>query len=136
MTSDAANLARELANTPANLLTARTFADRAQALAAEHGLAVEIFDRDQLLTMGCGGILGVNGTVTFPDTPGLLEQPLTTQPGVLTNADGYTTHFNESLTKGDATLNPYRRFFTESDPSAIGEGEFVTFAKMPMACRL
>ena len=60
VTSGAANLARELANTPANVLTARAIAARAEALAAEHGLAVEVFDRDQLLTMGCGGIIGVN----------------------------------------------------------------------------
>jgi leucyl aminopeptidase len=67
VTSDAANLARELANTPANLLTARSFAAKAQALAAEHGLGAEVFDRDQLATMGCGGIIGVNaGSVEPP----------------------------------------------------------------------
>jgi leucyl aminopeptidase len=67
VTSEAANLARELANTPANLLTARALATRAESLAAEHGLAIEVFDRDQLLTMGCGGILGVNaGSIEPP----------------------------------------------------------------------
>jgi leucyl aminopeptidase len=65
--AEAANLARELANTPANVLTARAMASRAEALAAEHGLTVEVFDRDQLLTMGCGGILGVNaGSIEPP----------------------------------------------------------------------
>ena len=39
VTSDAANLARELANTPANLLTASVFAARAVGLAGERGLA-------------------------------------------------------------------------------------------------
>ena len=67
VTSDAANLARELANTPANLLTARAFAARAVDLAGERGVAVEVFDRDQLETMGCGGMLGVNaGSVEPP----------------------------------------------------------------------
>lgn len=79
------------------------------------------------------GILGVNGVFTFPGTPGVLEAPITTDPDVLVNADGYTTHFHESLVKGDATLNPYRRFFIESDPTPIGEGEFINFAEMPMA---
>jgi leucyl aminopeptidase len=67
VTSDAANLARELANTPANLLTARAFAARAVELAGERGLAAEVFDGDQLETMGCGGMLGVNaGSVEPP----------------------------------------------------------------------
>jgi leucyl aminopeptidase len=66
-TADAANLARELANTPANVLTARAMATRAEVLAAEYGLAVEVFDRDQLATLGCGGILGVNaGSIEPP----------------------------------------------------------------------
>ena len=65
--ADAANLARELANTPANLLTAR--GDRRAAPSsspAEHGLAAEVFDRDQLATMGCGGMLGVNAGSAEP----------------------------------------------------------------------
>jgi leucyl aminopeptidase len=66
VTADAANLARELANTPANVLTARAMATRAEALAAEHGLAIEVFDRDQLAMLGCGGILGVNAGSTEP----------------------------------------------------------------------
>jgi leucyl aminopeptidase len=65
-TSAAANLARDFANTPANLLTARVFAARAQELAGEHGLTVEVFDKDQLATMGCGGIIGVNAGSTEP----------------------------------------------------------------------
>jgi leucyl aminopeptidase len=66
-TSDATNLARDLANTPPNLLTARQFAAKAQALAADRGLEVEVFDRDQLTAMGCGGIVGVNaGSVEPP----------------------------------------------------------------------
>src|SRR5215218_170592 len=65
--ADAANLARELANTPANLLTARAFAEHAVELAADRGLVAEVFDRDQLETMGCGGMLGVNaGSVEPP----------------------------------------------------------------------
>ncbi len=66
VTADAANLARDLANAPANVLTARGMAARAEELAAEHGLTVQVFDRDQLATMGCGGILGVNAGSTEP----------------------------------------------------------------------
>ena len=67
VTARAANLARELANTPASHLTARQIAARAQELGAEHGLDVEVFDKDQLAVLGCGGILGVNaGSVEPP----------------------------------------------------------------------
>jgi leucyl aminopeptidase len=62
----AANLAREFANMPPNALTARTFAARAQELASECGLTVEVYDRDQLATMGCGGMVGVNAGSTEP----------------------------------------------------------------------
>jgi len=62
----AAWLARDLANEPPASLTARVMADRAVGLAAEHGLAVEVYDRDQLEVMGCGGILGVNRGSTEP----------------------------------------------------------------------
>ncbi|MDW3216370.1 MAG: leucyl aminopeptidase [Ilumatobacteraceae bacterium] len=66
-TSRAAMLAREFANTPPSHLTARDLADRATELAAEHGLQVEVFDKDALEVLGCGGILGVNaGSVEPP----------------------------------------------------------------------
>lgn len=66
VTAAAANLAREFANMPPNALTARTFAARAQELAAGCGLGVEVYGRDQLATMGCGGMLGVNAGSTEP----------------------------------------------------------------------
>jgi leucyl aminopeptidase len=65
--SDAVIRARDWANTPPHYLTARVFADEAATLAAETGLEVEIFNRDQLEAMGCGGIVGVNqGSVEPP----------------------------------------------------------------------
>ena len=60
VTARAARLARDLANTPPAHLNARDFAALAVELAAEHGLGVEVFDRDRLEVMGCGGIIGVN----------------------------------------------------------------------------
>ena len=66
VTAGAANLARDFANMPPNSLTARTFAASAQQLASEHGLGVEVFDKDQLAVMGCGGMLGVNAGSTEP----------------------------------------------------------------------
>jgi len=62
----AARLARELANTPPNLLTARDIAAQAVALGDEYGFDVEVFDKDQLAVLGCGGILGVNAGSSEP----------------------------------------------------------------------
>ena len=42
-------------------MTATRMGEIAQALGAERGFGVEVFDRDQLVEMGCGGLLGVNG---------------------------------------------------------------------------
>jgi leucyl aminopeptidase len=53
-------LARDLANCPANKLTASAMAACATRLAANSGLEAEVFDEDQLKKLGCGGLLGVN----------------------------------------------------------------------------
>ena len=66
-TAAAATLARDLANTPPSHLTARQLADRAVEVASASGLTVEVFNRDQLEAMGCGGMIGVNkGSVEPP----------------------------------------------------------------------
>lgn len=53
-------LARDLANTPPAYLTATKLAEVATAVAAESGLEAEVFDKDALVALGCGGLLGVN----------------------------------------------------------------------------
>lgn len=62
----ATTMARDLANTPPGHLTARMLADIAVSVAAENDLAVDVFNKDQLLAMGCGGIVGVNGGSAEP----------------------------------------------------------------------
>jgi leucyl aminopeptidase len=66
VTAAAARLARDLANTPPAHLTARMIADRAVELAATSGIGVEVFNKDQLAAMGCGGMIGVNKGSTEP----------------------------------------------------------------------
>jgi leucyl aminopeptidase len=56
---ECSNLARELANEPSNTLTPRSFADRAAALAADAGLAVEVLDEKRIAQLGMGLLLGV-----------------------------------------------------------------------------
>lgn len=63
----AACLARDLGNTPPRHLSAVKFAEIAERLGPEFGLEVEVFDRRQLIELGCGGLLGVNaGSVEEP----------------------------------------------------------------------
>jgi leucyl aminopeptidase len=59
-------LARDLANCPPAHLTAVRMAELAEELGAQRGLAVEVFDRDALLELGCGGLLAVNGGSAEP----------------------------------------------------------------------
>ncbi|GAA2555139.1 leucyl aminopeptidase [Pseudonocardia hydrocarbonoxydans] len=54
-------LTRDLANCPPAHLTAARMADVAVQLGGARGLGVEVFDRDALVALGCGGLLGVNG---------------------------------------------------------------------------
>jgi leucyl aminopeptidase len=67
ITARATHLARDLANTPPAYLTARKMAEKAVEVAKETGLGIEVFDKDKLLAMGCGGMIGVNqGSVEPP----------------------------------------------------------------------
>ncbi|PII82301.1 leucyl aminopeptidase [Leucobacter sp. OLJS4] len=56
----AAIVARDLANTPPGHLTATDLGDIAVALGERFGFAVELFDKQALIELGCGGLLGVN----------------------------------------------------------------------------
>ena len=70
------SLARELANTPPTYLNANDIADRAVAIGADSGLTVEVFNKDQLAALGCGGMLGVNrGSVEPPRMVKLTYSP-------------------------------------------------------------
>lgn len=53
-------LGRDLANCPATTLSAVRMAEVAQEVGPPAGLVVEVFDKEQLIELGCGGLLGVN----------------------------------------------------------------------------
>ncbi len=55
----ATNLARDLVNEPANVLTPTALANRARAAARQHGLSVEVLDRRAMQRLGMGALLGV-----------------------------------------------------------------------------
>ncbi len=78
----AATLARDLANSPPAHMPATRIADLAVELGAAAGLEVEVSDRDELIALGCGGIIAVNGGSDEP--PRMVK--LTYRP------DGATAH--------------------------------------------
>jgi len=57
--AEAQNFTRELVNEPSNRLTPRMLADRAAAMAAEAGLAVEILDERKMRELKMGALLSV-----------------------------------------------------------------------------
>ncbi len=72
-------VARDLANDPPVVLTAVRMADIAANLGAERGLDVEVFDKDSLLELGCGGLLGVNAGSAVP--PRMIKLTYTPEGG-------------------------------------------------------
>jgi len=56
----AAAVGRDLANTPPGHLTAQNLGEVAVDLGGAYGFDVQVFDREQLIELGCGGLLGVN----------------------------------------------------------------------------
>lgn len=59
-------LARELVTAPANAVTPITMAETAQAIAHEHGLALEILEREECEKLGMGAFLGVAQASDLP----------------------------------------------------------------------
>ena len=60
-------LARDLANTPPNLLSPAALADRAEELAARHGMRCDVLNTTQIEAQGMGGLLAVGaGSANAP----------------------------------------------------------------------
>lgn len=59
ITAGAQNFARSLANEPSNKLTPRLLAERAEAMAKEAGLSVQVFDEDKIRELKMGALLSV-----------------------------------------------------------------------------
>ncbi|MBI2323475.1 MAG: leucyl aminopeptidase [Chloroflexi bacterium] len=56
---DAVNVARRLANEPANKMTPTILADEARVLAKEHGIEIDVFDRERCRKLGMNSYLSV-----------------------------------------------------------------------------
>ena len=80
-TSTAVCTARDFANTPPSHLTARQFAEHAVVIAEASGLEATVYNKDQLIAMGCGGLVGVNAGSTEPPRMVKLEYKPTAARG-------------------------------------------------------
>jgi len=79
---EAQNFARDLGNEPSNLMTPVMLADRAQAMAREAGLAVEILDEKRITELKMGALLSVaRGSVEPPRMIVLTYNPPNPKPG-------------------------------------------------------
>jgi leucyl aminopeptidase len=73
---ESSNIARDLCNEPSNVLTPSAFATRAQQIASEVGLAVEILDEDEIARLRMGLLLGVaRGSAEPPRVIVLRHEP-------------------------------------------------------------
>jgi leucyl aminopeptidase len=57
--AEAANLARDMVNEPANYMTPSQMAEVAKAIASKYKLECKVFDREDMEAMGMGALLGV-----------------------------------------------------------------------------
>jgi leucyl aminopeptidase len=80
--AESQNFARELGNEPSNRLTPRMLASRAEAMAREAGLAVEILDEKRIEELKMGALLSVaQGSAEPPRLMVLIYTPEKLRPG-------------------------------------------------------
>jgi leucyl aminopeptidase len=80
--AESQNFARDLINEPSNRLTPRMLAARAEAMANEAGLAVEILDERKITELKMGALIGVaQGSVEPPRVMVLRYTPKNARPG-------------------------------------------------------
>src|SRR5579863_1889530 len=80
--AEAQNFARDLVNEPSNKLTPRILAEKAEAMAKEAGLAVEILDEKKIAELKMGALLSVaQGSVEPPRMIVVTYTPPSVKPG-------------------------------------------------------
>jgi len=80
--AEAQNFARDLVNEPSNKLTPTILADKAQAMAKEAGLAVEVLDEKRIASLKMGALLSVaQGSVEPPRMILITYTPANLKPG-------------------------------------------------------
>ena len=59
ITAESVNLVRDMVNEPGNIMTPTRMAEIAHDLAQKHGLEIHIMEKDDMMRLGMGGLLGV-----------------------------------------------------------------------------
>ena len=78
--ADARNLARDLVNLPGNLLNAEDIADAARKSAEKSGCKVTVFEKEEIETLGMGGLVAVNKGSHNPPTFTILDYEPESEP--------------------------------------------------------
>jgi leucyl aminopeptidase len=79
--ADAQNFARDLVNEPSNKLTPRILAEKAEAMAKEAGLAVEVLDERKIAALKMGALLSVaQGSIEPPRVMVVTYTPANPKP--------------------------------------------------------
>ena len=101
--AEATNRARELANTPGNILTPRIFAEQASSLVIDSGIAVELLDEAAIESQGMGLLLGVaRGSVEPPRLIVMRHEPENATEGPVLGLIGKGVTFDS----GGISLKP------------------------------
>src|ERR1700676_3069923 len=80
--AEAQNFARDLVNEPSNKLTPRILAEKAEAMAREAGLAIDILDDRKITDLKMGALLSVaQGSIEPPRVIVVTYTPANTKPG-------------------------------------------------------
>jgi leucyl aminopeptidase len=80
--ADSQNFTRDLVNEPSNKLTPKILAEKAQAMAKEAGLAVEVLDEKRIAELKMGALLSVaQGSVEPPRMMVVTYTPANVKPG-------------------------------------------------------
>ena len=80
--AESMNFARDLINEPSNYLTPRILAKKAEAMAKEVGLGIEILDERKISDLKMGALIGVaQGSAEPPRVIVLRYEPLQSRPG-------------------------------------------------------
>ncbi|HLK05218.1 MAG TPA: leucyl aminopeptidase [Candidatus Acidoferrum sp.] len=80
--AESQNFARDLVNEPSNKLTPRVLAEKAEAMAKEAGLAVEVFDEKKIADLKMGALLSVaQGSAEPPRFIVVTYTPANAKPG-------------------------------------------------------
>lgn len=80
--AEAQNFARDLVNEPSNKLTPRILAEKAQAMAKDAGLAIDVLDEKKIADLKMGALLSVaQGSVEPPRMIVITYTPANVKPG-------------------------------------------------------